>query len=650
MSIHDKRLKAQIDEIIKCNLSKGYIPTSNEVVSELSKYVASNNLDTPNFKFSKSIKNFTAAELDKAKGLTSDDLDIIYSSLVELYQLSEEQVDKFEVEKKKYDYRIAKLESLLTGMVAKYSTNGYTANHKDSFSDMGNIDLSLTTADVDITNHEATIKRLSDILYTDFNVQVSSNGRLVQNGDINTFIADTGVVWQGIIQKDVQELTSTTLLIDTKVAGGINKIELEAPMLKTCAVEISTSLDGDKWNTEYSGVVLNRCVANFSTKLRYIKVVFSRTEADKFSLGKYLYYFIIDAIKLSAINYAMQSTLITKPINAGMNINKVVLVDNANVPPSTSIEYFIAMKSAAPEWLPISPVNARTRENPDVVSFNTIESDKRLPIKLPDGVSNEAYELKNLAANGQKLYAIAELDSIDITRYKLYKGIRSWKVDTLNQNLIGPQTHAVFIQNIKSITTSYSPIVLEKPSLILNGVTFTSNCVKRYSTTIYRNSSKTVVKAIPVSTNPVTIYCNGEIIFSGTPTTSVTLAYPLIKGLNTIDVILTVNNASPVSVDINLNILTLGSRVCADKEPLTPVSLFNLRYNTNNQYGVYALYKVDTKYIVVTKDPNLQIEYEFIYDYVVEEIKELLVKAVLKREHVGINVTPHLLSYEVRFI
>jgi hypothetical protein len=385
-------------------------------------------------------------------------------------------------------------------------------------------------------------------------------------------------------------------------------------------------------------------------QLRYIKVIFKKTEADKFVLGTYMYYFVIDAIKLDTVNYTLESVIISNPIKVDTNINKVSLSVNSVLPPSTSMQYYISTNTPIRNWVQMSSLEDNNKRYPTVVSFNTVEADRRLYIEIPSGVSNDAYELKNLSINGQRLFLIGELNGIDITNYKLYKGINAWKVETIPINVTGPQTQSVFIANTPSIIESYIPIIEDKPGLIANEQLFTSNSVRKYSTTIFRESGDTVIKEMIASSHPVTIYLNGNILYKGTPSGGTIITYPFKKGANLLEVLVNINVSSVVSLDLNLSVFSIGSRICANKDPMEPVSLFNLRYNTNNRYDVYALNKVNDDYAIIIKDPNINIRYDFIYDSVMNPINEVLFKAVLRRENLDVNATPRLLSYETRFI
>jgi hypothetical protein len=149
------------------------------------------------------------------------------------------------------------------------------------------------------------------------------------------------------------------------------------------------------------------------------------------------------------------------------------------------------------------------------------------------------------------------------------------------------------------------------------------------------------------STHPFTIYLNGQKL---TPEQNNMITYNFIKGVNVLEVIVSISNSNPVSLNLNLDLLKMGNSLCGNRDPMRAVSLFDLRYNTNNQIDVYSLHDAGDKYILLVKDKDLSIRYELVYDYVTDPISDIRVKAVLQREQSTVDITPRLISYEVRFL
>ena len=657
MNINDKRIQKKIDSIIYENLSNGHLPTSNEVIGSISKYIYENNLSMPNYEFSKIYKDFDIEDLNNSRMSVAEDLSIVYKSILELYEEIDGQVEKFDAEKKKFDYKINSLQSTLFNLANQYSASGYAETFIENVVDMQNFNISLSDCDIDLQNQNITLKRLQDKPYTNIaSISVESDSEVIQNGRLIDYINTDGHYWQGIVSKDKQEKTYVSIIIDFGKTVNINQVEINAPLLKTGLIDISTSNTMESWIAQYAGVLTTKCLANMQGEFRYIKLVISKEEADKFILNTYQYHFIIDTIRFFQVNYASKSVLISNPIKTNSNINKVSIVDESIRPNSTNVKYYVALNSSTPEWVPINPLNDIAEEN-KVITFNTIETGRFRDIYLPEGISSDAY--KQFKANGQNIYSIGEIKDIEITKNALYKGINSWRVDVLKdiETIEGPVGKAIFIKNQMSdnLSTYYKPILA---GYLFKNDSFNGTCAVKFTTTIECPKEISPKSAKISSTYPLSIYLNGDLIYSGTPDASTEVTYAFKEKKNVLEVVININKANagdenPISIvttHMNLDLAKISTQIYADPDPMTEVSLFNLKYNMNNKKNVYALRKINDGYQILIKDDDLSIGYRFFYDYIAQNANELLVKVELSREFNSINVTPRLEKYEVRII
>jgi hypothetical protein len=104
------------------------------------------------------------------------------------------------------------------------------------------------------------------------------------------------------------------------------------------------------------------------------------------------------------------------------------------------------------------------------------------------------------------------------------------------------------------------------------------------------------------------------------------------------------------SVDLNIDLQSIASFICAEPYPLREVTLFDLRYNTNNQKDVFAVKKTNSGYAILVKDGDMKICYRLVYNEVLEVVNEVLLKIVMKREYETVNITPRLKGYELRIV
>lgn len=659
MRIKDRRLQVELNKIIKAFLQDGYLPPAQSTIASLGNYISRHNLSMPMYEYKRLSKEFTEDIMNETKSKVAGDLDIIYQSVIELYQTLESEINKFEAEKKKCDYKADKLESILLNIVNKYTTSGYTDSFVDNVVDMQNYNISKSTCDVDLQNKEVTLQKLQDNIYqniTDIDVIGTS---LSQNMDIANAIHKKGVYWQGIISKPIQEETSLDIILKLEKQESINKLEVNMPLLKPCYINVYTSDDMDSWKNQYSGSIDNKLIVNLENSFQYIRFELIKTEADKFVGEQYKYYFLMDTIYLYQINYANSSTLISNPITFDNNINKVSIEDFASIPGGTEINYYISKNVDTPEWIPIVPIN-RDKEGTKIIDFNTMENNVIRDIELPTDISSDSYKMATI--NGQDIFSIDEIKGIEIVKSNLYKGLNSWKVEKIERSINGNADKTIFLNNRPDIVVTYEPIVSQK---ILNSRKFTTPTVLKFSTTIECQEGVNPVKGILISNFHTTVYLNGKLLDVTKPMVQKEITYHFKSGKNILEVIVNVNQTNfgqqaIATADLNIRSgfggqysnfpYSIATNVYADPEPLTEVSLFNLKYNTNNRKDVYALKQINDGYRILTKDTDLSIKYRLKYDYIAEEQKQLLFRADFSRLYNTMNITPRLKKYEIKII
>lgn len=663
MSIKDIRIQKEINRIIKNYLSDGTIPTSSEVIGALSRYIHDNNLEIPSYDYQKMYpKNFTGQRINQAKEFIARDIEVIYRSLLDIYLESRKQIEKFESEKKKAQYEVNKLEGHLSNLLLKHSLSGYSDTFIESMADMQRVNLAESTCDIDLQNQEATLNKLQDKLYTDYreikSTFTSSDVRI--SSTIPQAMDKPGIYWEAMAHHKKQERSTCTIHIDLGRDVPINKTELVMPLLKDSALEVSTSRDKDQWETQFSGVIKSRLIVNTSGSFRFMKITLTKEEADKVVDNDYVYYFIIDTLRLFQVNYARRSEFVSLPVSFKSNINKLTLKERALRPNSTDIKYYISLNTPIPQWIPIDPVNRKTTSNNQVINFHTIEEGNVEDIFLPSDISNEAHRL--MTVNGQNIYSILSMNHGEITNHRLYKGINSWCIDEMSYSVIkaGPLDKTIFLENSSFVNTSYRSIQIGK-LLSLHKVEPSNSSVLKLATTVECPSGIKPIKAQLVSNFPITVYLNGTILYRGTPGEETHVIYPFTEGKNYLEAIINVQNFSKAdgsaateavyaSADLNINLAATATHLYAHPDPMKHVTFFDLKHNSNNRKDVYTLQKTNEGYEILVKDDDLQIGYRLNYDYVIEPVREILVRAEMSREYSNINITPRLSGYEIQIM
>jgi hypothetical protein len=653
MDIRNKRIQTEINRIIKESLSDGYLPTSSEVNARLSRYIHERNLDGPVYDYEKIFNNFAMDILQESVSDAYTDMSMIMGAVVDLHEELERSIDKFEVEKRKHDYRVNKLESELYNLTSQYATSGYTEVFVENIVDMENFDTYQSDCDINLISHDITLQKLEDAIYTGkFDIDVQSEDDIRTNGKISEFIQKKGSYWQCISKKESQDGAYIDIMIDFLKDVQINKVEMEIPLLKPSRVTVSTSSSLDRWIVQHEELVKNSMVANTQGSFRHMRIRIEKDEADKFILGTYEYHFLIDTILFYTINYKRKSTLLTKPIPFTSNINTISIKDEAIVPNSTEIKYYVALNSDTPQWRRISPINRPSKDGEAFAVFNTLEKGRFKDISMRKDLAKDNYRIST--AMNQDILVIDEIKDIQITRGKLLKGIGQWKVDKIPsiESTNEALNKSLFVKEKANIETSYQDIIVGK---LLSEEKFTSTCAVKFTSAI--DCPKGIrPKAYQLSANyPTSIYLNGENIYSGTPSAGTHITYPFKEKKNILEIIINVNEMNVddetpyalVSANLNMDISRFSTQIYGHPEEMEEVSYFNLKYNTHNRKNVYTLREIGDAYQVVIKDPDMSIKYRFYYDYISVEENELLLMIEMGREFEAVNTSPRVRKIEI---
>jgi hypothetical protein len=472
--------------------------------------------------------------------------------------------------------------------------------------------------------------------------------------DLIRKMEERGIYWKADLRTKAQKQTSVEIVLDLGKEVRANKVEIEAPMIKPVDMEIQTSKDGAEWGVKYKGTISSILNANISGSSRYIKIRMSKTEADKFIDEEYSYIYLIDTLSIYTVNYANTSILVTKPIKMDSNVNKVSLIADEEVNSGSNITYYVALNQDNLEWVEINPLNRSDGNADKVVSFSTTEMVEGKNIFVDTSVSKKEYKMDDISVNGQAIYNITPngLTQSNIVTNKVFKGVDSWKEELLTTYVDGVAGKEVFIENQAS-SASYQKINSYRNGLIMDSREFTQTCVAKYGTTLECPDNDRVVKARVLSNYPITLYLNGEVIFAGYPIEGYDVNYFLKNGKNRIEVVVNINSINDLGkavahLDLGIDMKSYSKYIYAEQDPMQEVSLFNLKYNTNNRKDVYALEKGNNGYNLLVKDDDLSIGYIVSYEYIIQDIDEILVSAVLTKNYEYIDISPKIRRLEVR--
>jgi hypothetical protein len=163
-----------------------------------------------------------------------------------------------------------------------------------------------------------------------------------------------------------------------------------------------------------------------------------------------------------------------------------------------------------------------------------------------------------------------------------------------------------------------------------------------------------VQSSIPASTEPITVYVNGQQVFSGIPDKTSKVPFTFNFGWNEVVVLLYTRNvaaANGVTLDMNIDMRKLGANVYSQTKPMELVSLHDLRYNVkSNDRSKYAIEVVNDTANIILNYAQPGLEYDFYYNYVQGDAQDtILLKAELSKNDTGSSISPKLKSYRLRF-
>ncbi len=219
-----------------------------------------------------------------------------------------------------------------------------------------------------IIDGKVTCKAKKYLVQNDNNYIVNTSSRLrnkmaVAGSDINSpnhIFKQDGSYYQHVVYSESQsEIVDFILDINLNSTLGIDvktlRIDLLNPGNKTLAT-VYTSSEVENWEPSFEGLTyLNNGTNLFTinkTKVKYIKIVLTKNEADTFINNNYLYNFTIDYVGLIDVQYetTKESTLVCGPYEILDIENKPVNFSYATIksgtccviPENTSIEFYLS--------------------------------------------------------------------------------------------------------------------------------------------------------------------------------------------------------------------------------------------------------------------------------------------------------------------
>lgn len=480
-------------------------PKEEEIKREYDNYFSTNSLGLPLSIDVNNLRNTPVAEPELMNFMLSRMLlnaEVLYDSI---HENNEDLMKVVTVLNKRLDNLKARridLEKRVDNLLFSISnTDGFFYSFSDSFSNLNNVDLSLTNCFVDTDNGKVTLPKLKSSVL-DFNApgKVNINNikySLIFNGApvfTDRILENSSSLFDGLnntycnVDYSSNTLGACALILTIPLSTSFIVSKIQGRLSTTSAVTTIVELfDGDdNQNVQYRRQQSNTAYDKFSfdfipQSTGSIRITFIKYDADtrdmSNTLNQYLYAFNIKDLIVSGEYYDSQGTLISSPVSIPLgNENKIidaVSIDASNNNPEVGqVNFYLAKDVPGAtnisdfDWIPISSSTDSTASFPNVISFNSsnklfksinnsnsngsinlypLSSDNNLSTKNP---SNSIY-------NGIDVYRIGKIDS-EINPYN------SYILDSINCFKF---SYTSYIQGLHRDKSNWSSIINDKSSL-----------------------------------------------------------------------------------------------------------------------------------------------------------------------------------------
>lgn len=684
MPIKRRQLDNLVETILREELCKGQVPNSRQFLLRLNRALTEHKLGTPTTKAYR-VQGNSSINVDKHNefiNTTRDDLEVLYSELIQSVDATLKNFDYFEVEKKKLEYQIEKMRAeLVNVLLVSDKSNQYIHTIYDTFSDINLVDLSKTTAEVDIANNQVVLSQSGSqkMNLTSAKASFSFNkGEWVTVSEMgsleNIFSDKANDIWNITASTYTEQIFVGELIIELSERIQTNKLTVSLHSPRITEIDVLYSPDLLNWfpipNSKHESLTSEQTYLFHDINIAALKLILTKQTADaiRYEDEKAIYDSVfgvknVSVYKAAFANSGALQSVIHEIESSKITVDKVSLSVDNEVPAGTEIKYYLAFPDGdnQPAWVPISPLEDKQPKHPQVITLGNITNTKAT-LKFPtlDQSVPAERELKQHNVNGIKFYVLPEINSADglidrnITSALLYRGKNAWKVEqyTYNREEGYIPTLADWV-NIPSQATnntlSFQNINTSSNSLMYGNSSNSYSANTKYTVAILMDSAKNITLR-PVGNVGLSIYCNGQNYYSSQPNIASDISIKLKAGWNILQVLIYQHKDIISSLNIGANLLAHVNRVYAESTPLKQVSLFNLQYNVlSSDYDSFTVEKIGNKSRIVLNHYYPGLSYELAYNYTVQNNDKIIFKAEMSRLP-DMLVSPKLNSYQIRFI
>ncbi|GIN55140.1 MULTISPECIES: discoidin domain-containing protein [Bacillus subtilis group] len=463
MGIRKIQITKKAEEIIKGYLFRGRYPTFQTITYHFSQWLREHTPGAPIFKpvkiFRKDKSN--SEQFNKEIKALDEDIHDAYDATIEQTKQIMADFNYIETERNKLSHELDEIlseidELLLMSNNADYR---YFDGKVISFEDAADIDISHSTAFVNIKNKEVTLdenlNQSNRIIINTNNVYFQPITPAAKSSALesikNAFDDNLNTAWWHVVK--VKNLNSNNnmkaeLVVMFNQVEDINFIEYTPHQGKPVEVKLEYTMDGSIYtpinqNAE-TDTVTGIAVWNFQKiAAKGIKFVLEKTDYDERSGSYYNYYFGAKNIKFQRKHYLSEGVIYSTPIEFESNVEKLTMTSENEIPFNTDIQYEIALYEPDKNleeliWHPISSYEETKPKHAKVINLNAKETRKIETNKSePTGeVINGMRVFRLMKDNGDGIMSEKIVDAQtgetsetfdDFQNPKLFRGINQWR-------------------------------------------------------------------------------------------------------------------------------------------------------------------------------------------------------------------------------
>lgn len=480
-SIQRVQTERLLEDVAHILYSEGSKPTTAEIMKliakHISEYPAGSPLPVP-LRDGNTSQVSDPKEFNRFIDNTKVNLDVLYESMLGQLDQALQLVNTMVDDVKRLAKRRRELESLVDDyLLATVNSEGYFYAISDVFSTLNRVDLSLTSAQVNVDKGEIslpsvpyTTQKVPAEFYRQPTLAVQVDGEAHSYRQLSSFTNATqsgleNTHWQVEVVTDSPSEVVMVVDINFTTPVDVTRFSFDPYGIEPVQLSVFTINDGSF--TPFGGRAVtgvdevsltNRAIRASGLRLTLRKTAHDYTEVKD---GSVSYRYILGAKSIECFRtiYDYDATFVTKPLSIDSNLQDDSSIDAVSVevkeivPEGTSLDYYVGASTGESEslsdvqWQRITPVNSNS-SGEKVIRFNGATSSIKVarsnptgpndvplkPLKTSGPVSEQNPSLQIFP--GTEIYRIADVnETVFKGSLKMVEGLNTIRIYSRPQDL-----------------------------------------------------------------------------------------------------------------------------------------------------------------------------------------------------------------------